>query len=242
MMGGYPGGPNVYRFTTGSDIRRRFAERRLVDDIDEVAGEKVTLQLRQENFSQGPDDVYAVMWSAAGGFGDPMDRDPALVCEDVENRDVTVKAAREIYGVVLDASGAVDAEATRRLRAESRAARVKSGGRKLDGSVVFGATENMVVRLGADGPHFCCARCSADLGPTHANYKHSCIREDNPIERSNPLLGDSARYIDAQPVFRQFYCPGCGGLVENEVAVAEDDVLQDIELGSTTMPQRQAAE
>jgi N-methylhydantoinase B len=242
MMGGYPGGPNVYRFTTGSDIKRRFAARRLVDDIDEVEGEKVTLQLRQENFSQRPDDVYAVMWSAAGGFGDPMDRDPELVREDVENHDVTAKAAHEIYGVVLDAARTVDAEATRRLRAETRSRRAKPGVRKLEGTVLFGATENMVVRLAADGPHFCCARCSADLGPTHANYKHACLREDNPIERSNPLLGDSTRYIDAKPVFRQFFCPGCGGLVENEVAVAEDDLLQDIELVPETSTQRQAAE
>jgi len=31
-------------------------------------------------------------------------------------------------------------------------------------------------------------------------------------------------------VFRQFFCPGCGALVENEVARAEDPVLRDIEL------------
>jgi len=31
-------------------------------------------------------------------------------------------------------------------------------------------------------------------------------------------------------VFRQFFCPGCGALVENEVARVEDPVLRDIEL------------
>jgi N-methylhydantoinase B len=246
MMGGYPGGPNIYRFVTGSDIKRRFAERRLVDDIDEVTGERVTLGLRQENFLQMPDDVYAVMWSAAGGFGDPMDRDPEHVREDFENGDVTEAAAREIYGVVL-AGDAVDGDATVKLRAETRAARIRKHGqtaRKLDGTVLFGATENMVVRLAADGPHFCCARCAVDLGPTTANYKHACLREDNPIEHANPLLGDAKRYIDADPVFRQFFCPGCGGLVENEVAVAEDEVLQDIELrlSTTAGVTREAAE
>jgi N-methylhydantoinase B len=225
---------------------RRFEDRRLIGDIDEVKGERVTLGLRQENFVQAPDDVYAVMWSAAGGFGDPMDREPAHVREDVENGDVTAKAAREIYGVMLS-DGAVDPDATAKLRAETRAARVRTHGksaRKLDGTVLFGVTENMVMRLAADGPHFCCARCAADLGPAGENYKHACIREDNPIERSNPLLGDAKRYIDADPVFRQFFCPGCGGLVENEVAVAEDDVLHDIELrvSATTAATRQAAE
>jgi acetone carboxylase gamma subunit len=31
-------------------------------------------------------------------------------------------------------------------------------------------------------------------------------------------------------VFRQFFCPGCGALVENEVARESDEVLRDIEL------------
>jgi acetone carboxylase gamma subunit len=30
--------------------------------------------------------------------------------------------------------------------------------------------------------------------------------------------------------FRQFCCPACGGLIENEVCRAQDPVLRDIEL------------
>jgi hypothetical protein len=51
----------------------------LVNDIRELKGESETLQLRQQDFTQGPSDVYAVLWSAAGGFGDPLERDPAKV-------------------------------------------------------------------------------------------------------------------------------------------------------------------
>jgi acetone carboxylase gamma subunit len=32
--------------------------------------------------------------------------------------------------------------------------------------------------------------------------------------------------------FRQFYCPACGGLLENEVCRAEDPLLWDIELSA----------
>ena len=42
-----------------------------------------------------------MLWSAAGGFGDPLERDPAKVEADVDNGDVSAKAALEIYGVVL---------------------------------------------------------------------------------------------------------------------------------------------
>ena len=47
---------------------------------------------------------------------------------------------------------------------------------------------------------------------------------------ANPNIGDYKRYIDDRPMFRQFHCPGCGALIENEIARADDEVLRDIEL------------
>jgi len=49
-----------------------------------------------------------------------------------------------------------------------------------------------------------------------------------PVAHAVPLSGDPGRYIDAVPQFRQFACPGCGTLIENEVALAPDPVLHDI--------------
>jgi N-methylhydantoinase B len=246
MMGGYPAAPNVYRFCTDSDIAERFADRHMIDDIDELDGERVTLQLRQQDFVQGRDDVYAVMWSAAGGFGDPMERDPEAVRDDVENRAVSRDAARDIYGVAIDETGAVDPAATARLREAARAARLNKQARKprlLSGEILSAVTENLVLRAAPDGAHFACADCAADLGPASGNYKDACIREDNPIGLANPHVGEARRFVDADPVFRQFFCPDCGGLVENEVALAEEPVLRDIELApSGVAAARQAAE
>jgi N-methylhydantoinase B len=67
-------------------------------------------------------DVFTVMTPGAGGYGDPFERDPAIVLEDVLNERVSVEAARERYGVVLgqeDGRFVVDADATREVR-ESR--------------------------------------------------------------------------------------------------------------------------
>ncbi len=148
MMGGYPATTNAYGFVTASDIQRRFTERKMPADIGEVAGESVTLALRQENFTQGPDDVYAVRWSGGGGFGDPMDRDPARVQADLDNLAVTADAARELYGVVLNTEGRVDPDATETHRAAIRAARVNGhrnerGGESLarDGSEPIGTEQ-----------------------------------------------------------------------------------------------------
>jgi len=231
MMGGYPGAPNVYKFVRGSDVGERLAAQRMPGDIAELKGEPVTLQLRQENFTQQPADVYAVIWTAAGGFGDPFERDPERVRADVESRAVTADAARAIYGVVLDASGNVDAGATQRLRADKRGGRRKTGARILTGPLVSPLTDNLALRRESDGLHNACAKCAADLGPARDNYKDHCVREEADVSASNPNLGDYRRYIDDKPVFRQFFCPGCGALIENEIARADDPVLRDIELG-----------
>jgi N-methylhydantoinase B len=166
-----------------------------------------------------------VLWSAAGGFGDPLERDPARVKADVDNGDVSEKAALEIYGVVLG-----DARGTERRRAELRARRIHDfpgEKKKLSGKVRFLATENLAVH---DNLHYGCAKCATDLSPISRNYKDRCVRNDLPIEAANPIVGDPKRFIDPRPQFRQFCCPGCGLAIENEIAVDEDPVLKDVEI------------
>jgi len=63
-----------------------------------------------------------------GGYGDPLERDPALVARDAENGTTTKRAARDVYGVVLDeTSFAVDAVGTDQLRASKRRERLARG-------------------------------------------------------------------------------------------------------------------
>jgi acetophenone carboxylase len=75
-----------------------------------------------------------------------------------------------------------------------------------------------------------CAKCAADLGAVRDNYKEQCVQRESDIGAANPNIGDWRRYIDDRPVFRQFFCPGCGALVENEISRADDPLLRDIEL------------
>lgn len=103
-----------YLFKRGTDVLERMKRSELVGDISELTGESETLQLRQQDFVQNPSDVYAVLWSAAGGFGDPLERDPAKVEADVANGDVSVEAAKSIYGVIIGDATATVAERERR--------------------------------------------------------------------------------------------------------------------------------
>jgi N-methylhydantoinase B len=68
-------------------------------------------------------DVISFQQSGAGGYGDPFSREPSRVLDDVLDDYVSIEAARERYGVVINGTGAgleVDAAATAALRAERR--------------------------------------------------------------------------------------------------------------------------
>ncbi len=65
------------------------------------------------------DILHFITWGG-GGWGDPLERDPALVAREVRQGLVTPEGARR-YGVVCDAEGALDPAATDALRAQLRA-------------------------------------------------------------------------------------------------------------------------
>ena len=67
----------------------------------------------------GYDDVISFQQSGAGGYGDPLERDPQRVLEDVLDDYVSIEAARRDYGVVITGAApalTVDERATRELR------------------------------------------------------------------------------------------------------------------------------
>ena len=69
-----------------------------------------------------PGDVIVIDVAGGGGFGDPLERDPDMVQEDVIQGCVSLEKAREDYGVVIDASTMkVDPAATEELRRSMRA-------------------------------------------------------------------------------------------------------------------------
>lgn len=66
-------------------------------------------------------DVVVMRSSGGGGYGDPLQRDPALVRRDVELGYISSERARSGYGVMLKADGSVDVAGTIALREAMRA-------------------------------------------------------------------------------------------------------------------------
>lgn len=65
-----------------------------------------------------PGDRVKFVLSGGGGYGDPLTRDPKRVLEDVMEGCVTIKRARDDYGVVVDpVASVVDVAATNAVRA-----------------------------------------------------------------------------------------------------------------------------
>jgi N-methylhydantoinase B len=105
LVGGGAGAPSRNLINPGNGERR----------VPSLPMAPITLQR---------DDVFRHEMAGGGGYGDPLERDPALVREDVLDGKVSPAHARAAYGVVFETGGAaaIDAEATQVLRRELRIA------------------------------------------------------------------------------------------------------------------------
>ena len=100
----------------GGDVGLRSTKRLVRTD-----GSEESLPSKAEGLKvKAGDLLYFNTWGG-GGWGNPLERDPAAVLDDVNRRLVTVEGAKR-YGVVIS-EGAVDAAATVSLRAEMAAKR-----------------------------------------------------------------------------------------------------------------------
>ena len=62
-------------------------------------------------------DVYRLVQAGAGGYGDPLERDPEAVLSDVIQEKVSSEQAQVQYGVVIDSrTNELDLESTGKLR------------------------------------------------------------------------------------------------------------------------------
>jgi N-methylhydantoinase B len=106
IAGGHPGSPDSCVISEGTDHEVAVAP--TVADVPMQTGDRL---------------VYR--FGGGGGWGDPLDRDPAAVLDDVWDEYVSIEAARDEYGVVItgslaDMTLALDADATAARRAAMR--------------------------------------------------------------------------------------------------------------------------
>jgi N-methylhydantoinase B len=160
-----------------------------------------------------------------GGYGDPLDRDPAAVLNDVLLGLVTVGAAYDIYGVVVNHEEQIvdlGASAERRLaiRAErlghepkhvrSARAAVPATGRRL----------SEYLQITAEGATQC-TWCGGEVAPAGVHWKDRAALRRWPVARAGALR-PSPEFILIEAC-----CPDCGTLLDTDLAAGDDPPLYD---------------
>lgn len=124
-----PGGPRgLFGGKDGIPIR-------VVKNIGMLDEEDLPIYFADETV--GKDGTFYHVSSGGGGYGDPLDREPEAVLDDVLDRFVSVAVGERDYGVVLTVGNEelleyeINQEETDRLRGRMRAARSESAGERL---------------------------------------------------------------------------------------------------------------
>ena len=124
MFGGYPGAPSLLMLKEGTRVEEMIAADKSPDQLDDVGGSGRLLPYCE--FDIGKNDVLYMRMSSGGGYGDPLEREPERVLNDVEDAIVSREEAKEIYGVVIAVNDLVlDLAATDKLREGLRQERLQ---------------------------------------------------------------------------------------------------------------------
>lgn len=83
-----------------------------------ATGEQIALPSKVPHMPVYSGDVFVCVGPSGGGYGNPLERDPEAVRQDVIDGIVSRETAVRDYGVVISAAGAVDWQATEARRAE----------------------------------------------------------------------------------------------------------------------------
>jgi N-methylhydantoinase B len=131
MFGGYP--PALAEAYQGrdTDLPERLAAGEIPQSFDEVLelkGEVRSIPLTAPALPvEDYDFIYWRLWGG-GGYGDPLDREPERVVDDVRTGSISAPAARLVFGVALDPeSGELDEAETDALRERIRDERLREG-------------------------------------------------------------------------------------------------------------------
>lgn len=81
---------------------------------------------------------------------------------------------------------------------------------------------------------WCCQRCGRELTSARESYKRGCLVAERPLEEVHPPLVEGGLYgFCPHPDYcrlLEFYCPGCGTLIENEYLPPGHPITQDIQV------------
>ena len=238
ISGGGPSQTNQFIIKRKTDVRSRMANGEIPERLEDLSGDWDIQKVISWSYLDH-DDVFQVRTQSGGGYGDPLDRDPARVLEDVRGGVVSVASAGSMYGVVIDVKNdAVSAEETERARQAIRERR-RAQSRPVDASLAANAKRtatraagravNEFLHIVQDGGSTViqCV-CGQILCDATRNFKEGTLMEEGLVKEAGPHVNEFD--VAQRFVFRQFYCPGCLRRLETEVCLREEPILHDVQV------------
>ena len=89
------------------------------------------------------------------------------------------------------------------------------------------------MHLNSSDETWVCSKCDRVLGSARKNYKEGClVYERDPSEIYTPQIEGKYSFSPDPSWCRllEFYCPGCGTLIETEVLPPGHPISHDIEI------------
>ena len=223
LVGGYPGAGSTVR------VARQAAPVAgiIPADWDEVAGDKEVLPPKTR-LTLKTGDVFSTIPHGGGGFGDPLDRAPQRVLDDVLARTVSIAGARDFYGVVLSGEPLkVDTAATASQRAAMRGNRGVTTDTSASDARQKGAGRGIQKRKDS----WICGACETELSALDTNPKAACLHQYRALGAAGPLIAPRTGGESRKFRLSEYSCPSCGTLLAvDETLKSTDAHWHDIRL------------
>lgn len=161
--------------------------------VEPGTGEALAFQLgKVSSYPIRRGDRVTLQAAGGGGYGDPLERDPALVAADVADGYVSVDRAARVYGVACSADGTWQEARTRELRAELR-------GRRHYGTVCVSTRPAYAGRRGSHRLQWLAPAWGARLGLVEGDLLELAPPDGAPLRawvRFDAALADDALPLD----------------------------------------------
>jgi N-methylhydantoinase B len=220
-------------------LNRAFVARDLAADdfatVDDRTPGGERLPAAVPGLALSPGEYFYLGNVGGGGYGDPLDREPELVLDDVRAGLVSLAAALEVYGVVSsgeDQRLALDAAATgvarRAIRERRLAASVVPLAAKAHGPLEDEApllTIGDYLEIVGEPAVVRCTRCGFVYCEATENHKEHAAVEETGLHEANGVLREVPELV-----LRRFYCPGCATQFWVDLAEPGDPIAFDVKL------------
>jgi N-methylhydantoinase B len=217
--GGTPAPPGEFQILRDTNVPALLQEGTLPTRAA-VRGVRDDLPSFVSQVALGRGDVWIATSGGGSGLGDPLLREPELVARDVADGYVSARQAHDVYGVALDADGAVAADATTQRRAAIRRERIGGEPRS-----ALRAPASRGVAVLRDSDAWTCASCGHALAAGDDDWRAGDVatRETAAAERfADWQMRLRGRRQAPMVMLREIACPACAALLT--IDVATDDM------------------